>query len=301
MGRERKITHVNQRACELLRYTREQLIGLKAELLFGHFDLKELEFFTTRLLAGEKLIDTRTMYRGDGSAFVCEASLSFIPEDLVCAVLRDVSDRIQMEKKILEVSTEERRQMGKDLHDSLGQHLTGISLLSSALERDLHKTSPDLADKAAHISEHIREAIRETRNIAQGVSPVPAGDDGLRCALVRLASDIEKRFEISCVFEPLDEALVNDNSKAVHLYHIAQEAVTNAIKHGMSKNISIRLSTASEQNLLLIEDDGKWLQRKEPGYSGQGVHIMQYRAEMIDGFLTITKNTSGGTIITCHF
>src|SRR5262249_56287127 len=102
----------------------------------------------------------------------------------------------------------------------------------------------------------VNEAINQTRELARGLLPVQSGSKGLMSALQHLASEVEELFNISCLFRVEEDVLIRDIDLATHLYRIAQEAVTNAIKHGQSRQIAIGLSRRRDKVLLSIQDDG---------------------------------------------
>jgi PAS domain S-box-containing protein len=210
----------------------------------------------------------------------------------------EMIERKRLEKSILEISEREKGRIAQDLHDGLGQHLTGVAFLSKVLERKLvEKSSPDGCD-AAKIARLVNEAINQTRELARGLLPLQPGARGLISALQHLASDVEELFDISCRFRG-EDVLIRDINLATHLYRIAQEAVTNAIKHGQSRKIVIGLSHRRDKVLLSIQDDGLGFPDMLESKEGMGIRIMHYRANMIGASLDIQRNPSGGTIVIC--
>jgi PAS domain S-box-containing protein len=210
----------------------------------------------------------------------------------------EMIERKRLEKSILEISEREKGRIAQDLHDGLGQHLTGVAFLSKVLERKLiEKSSPDGCD-AAKIARLVNEAINQTRELARGLLPLQSGAKGLISALQHLASDVEELFDISCHFRG-EDVLIRDIDLATHLYRIAQEAVTNAIKHGQSRKIVIGLSHHGNKVLLNIQDDGLGVPDLLESKEGMGIRIMHYRANMIGASLDIQKHPGGGTIVIC--
>jgi PAS domain S-box-containing protein len=213
----------------------------------------------------------------------------------------DITERRRLQQSILEVSGREQRRIGQDLHDGLGQHLTGIAFMSKVLEQKLAERSmPETAD-ADKILRLVNEAISRTRELARGLSPVVSEAHGLMSALGQLSSEIEDLFRISCRCECDDPVLINDVNLSTHLYHIAQEAVNNAIKHGKARHIVIRLGASNDLGMLTISDDGAGFSNAAPKESGMGLHIMAYRANMIGGTLQVGPGESGGAKVSCTF
>ena len=213
----------------------------------------------------------------------------------------DITERKRLEKRILEVSAREQRRIGEDLHDGLGQHLTGIAFMSKVLESDLcEKALPESAD-AAKIVNLVNEAINKTRELSRGLLPVVSDAHGLMSALTRCAEEMQDLFRITCRFECGAPVLVYDVSVATHLYHIAREAVNNAIKHGHPSHIVIGLSAENGEGTLSVQDDGEGISEIPANHAGMGLNIMNYRANMVGGSLDIRKNFTGGTSVVCIF
>ncbi|MGB6692366.1 MAG: PAS domain S-box protein [Terracidiphilus sp.] len=213
----------------------------------------------------------------------------------------DITERKQLEKAILDISAREQRRIGQDLHDGLGQHLTGIAFMAKVHEARLAEKNSAESEDAAKIVKLVNEAIHKTRELARGLSPVVSEARGLMSALEVWASEVEDLFGISCRFQCEEPVLIHDDSVATHLYHIAQEAVNNAIKHGEAANILIRLAAGADRGRLLIEDDGKGIAEEDAGSRGMGLHIMKYRSGMIGGALEIKRGKTRGTTVTCIF
>ncbi len=213
-------------------------------------------------------------------------------------ILRDITDSKRLEKEILEISDRERQRIGQDLHDGLCQHLAGIELMSQALEQKLSARSKDGAARAGEIARHVRDVIAQTRRLSRGLSPVTLQSEGLASALEELAANAEKMFGIQCRVNREDAAGVCELPVATHLYRIAQEAVSNAIRHGHARTVLIELRQAGERTLLRVTDDGCGFP-KEPGAAGMGLRIMRSRAAMIGGFLAIDSRPQGGSVVTC--
>jgi PAS domain S-box-containing protein len=213
----------------------------------------------------------------------------------------DITEREQLEKALLNISSREQRRIGQDLHDGLGQHLTGIAFMAKVHESKLtEKRLADAAD-AAKIVRLVNEAIHKTRELARGLLPVVSDAQGLMSALQLWATEVEDIFGIFCRFECGTPVLIYDDAVATHLYHVAQESVNNAIKHGHAHNILIRLTEENGRGTLLINDDGSGIAENRGNSQGMGLHIMNYRAGMIGGTLEVAPDRVQGTTVTCTF
>ena len=213
----------------------------------------------------------------------------------------DITERKRLERAILEISAAEQRRIGQDLHDGLGQHLTGIAFMSKVQEQKLAEKGLAEAAEATRIVGLVNEAINKTRRLAHGLLPVAADSHGLMSALKRWSSEVEELFHISCRLRVDRPVLIYDANVSTHLYRIAQEAVNNAIRHGQAKNIEINLSSRKGYGTLRIENDGSSLPENATNRSGMGIQIMNYRARMIGGSLTVKSGGVIGVTITCSF
>jgi signal transduction histidine kinase len=229
-----------------------------------------------------------------------EARAVFCGTDEVLAVVRDVTDRKRLEREILEVSSREQQRIGQDLHDSLGQHLTGITFLTKVLERKLDRENPEAAKEAAEIGRLVIQALAQTRNLARGLVPAEVERNGLVPALTELAESIERMCNVKCNFKSRNDVVVQDSAVATHVFRIAQEAINNSVKHGKCKQIDVTLSTVDDHLELCVTDNGTGFDSKAK-MDGLGLKIMHYRARRIGGSLEISSPEKGGTRVTCSF
>jgi PAS domain S-box-containing protein len=213
----------------------------------------------------------------------------------------DITERKQLEKAILEISEREQRRIGQDLHDGLGQHLTGIAFMTKVQEQKLKEQGLPYAKDAAKIVKLVNEAIYKTRELAKGLSPVVSESHGLMSALQQLSAEVEDVFGVSCQLQCENPVLIHDVSLATHLYHISQEAVSNAIKHGKARKIEIGLATADNRAVLTVRDNGSGFKKIPASNKGMGHHIMSHRAKIIGGTLDIQFCAPHCTVVTCTF
>jgi PAS domain S-box-containing protein len=257
-------------------------------------------------LSGKPLRSAYRVMARDGRVlwFQCEAKM-IRREDgrpwFIHGVGFDITERKVLEEAILEISAREQRRIGQDLHDGLGQHLTGIAFMSKVLEEKLSDKSLPEAVEAAQIVKMLNQAIDNTRQLARGLHPVAAEPLGLVAALKNWASEVEGLFHIGCSFQCEKPLPILDVNLATHLYRIAQEAVNNAMRHGKSRNIVIGLSGKNGAGTLTIQDDGEGFSEKQTGQPGVGLSIMNYRADMVGGSLKIQPNEGRGVTVICMF
>ena len=215
---------------------------------------------------------------------------------------QEVAERTRLEKEVLEVSTAEQRRIGQDLHDSVGQMLAGTAFMSTMLEQKLAEKRLAETSNAAEISKLLKQALKQTRLLAKGLFPVGLEAEGIMEVLAEFASNTESIFGVACVFQCEKPVVLKDSTVAMHVYRIAQEAVSNAIKHGKSKHVLISLASGDNGDVVLeVKDDGVGVPENLDSRGGMGLHIMRSRAEMIGGTPDIRRNSDSGTVVQCSF
>jgi PAS domain S-box-containing protein len=218
-------------------------------------------------------------------------------------VLQDVGERKNLERAILEAVSREQDRIGNDLHDGLGQELTGIALMLRCLAGRLQAEHGTAPPEIEGITRLLNQAVENTRSLARGLSPVHLERGGLRDALEGLAMHARGVYGINAAFMdklPPDAQLSAD--VANHLYRIAQEAVTNAVKHGRAETVSLHLTAARGKVRLVVGDDGCGIPQASARTAspGMGLRIMRYRARMAHGDVRIENATPRGTRIVCE-
>ena len=215
------------------------------------------------------------------------------------ALTQEIAERERLEKEILEVSEREQRRIGRDLHDSLCQHLTATALAGQVLAEKLHGKGLPEAAHASRIVDLIQEAITIARNLARGIHPVEMEAEGLTAAFQELAQSISRWSKTPCVFDCTSPVLIHDASVANHLYRIAQEAVNNATRHAKAKQVLLSLANSNNGVTLTVEDDGVGLPEGWQKTQGLGTRIMAHRSAMIGASFSIEPNPTGGTLVKC--
>lgn len=213
--------------------------------------------------------------------------------------LHDITERKRLEWEILDISEREQRRFGHDLHDGLGQRLTGLEMFSHGLAKDLKGHAPALAKQARRLNRELRETVAQARLIAHGLAPVPLDGDGLVQGLMELAASTSRVAGVKCQFHCDSPVCLPDVTTATHLYRIAQEAVSNALKHGQAGMVDITLTGRSDGWELRVENDGRALPPADRANNGMGLNVMRYRAGVIGASLVIESGKRKGARVIC--
>jgi signal transduction histidine kinase len=205
----------------------------------------------------------------------------------------------QLEQEIINVSEREQERIGRDFHDGVCQYLAAISFTAGVLKQDLEQESHARSKTAGEIADLLQDAIVCARDLARGLSPVDRDEGGLESALKELSSTTSRLVGITCAFICTGPIHIRNNTRAIHLFRIAQEALGNSVKHANARKVVISLEGAGDSVSLRVSDDGIGFDPKRSMRSGMGLNIMRYRARTLGGTLDIYPNSPTGTIVAC--
>jgi signal transduction histidine kinase len=211
-----------------------------------------------------------------------------------------LSERRRLEQELLEITDKERRRIGLDLHDDLGQKLSGLALMTKGLELKLARRRSSEAREAARIHALAQETMSYARDLAKDLAALDSNKTGLAAVLNDLAAHVRDLFKISCRVTADDNLPALEPTVINQLYKIAQEAVTNAIKHGKAKRVNIHLANGAGNLVLTVHNTGLPLPDLKGHSKGMGMRIMKHRASLIGASLDISgAGQRGGTRVTC--
>jgi PAS domain S-box-containing protein len=211
---------------------------------------------------------------------------------------RTMAQRQQLERELLEISDREKRRIGEDLHDVVCQELTATALFLKSTAKKIAEENTAAARMLEESAQTVNRNVVLARELARGLQAVELTASGLKNALRDLAASACDNSGIKCHFKAARGVHVPDDTVALHLYRIAQEALTNAIKHSGAKNILLTLDRNRTHTCVSVQDDGKGFVVKRRG-KGLGLHMMRYRANALGGELKIERRRTGGMDITC--
>ena len=219
-------------------------------------------------------------------------------------VLREEEDRRKrerLESAVRDATDEERRRLAQELHDGLGQELTGLAMLADGLVNQAKRSGTAVPPQLARLADIARHAIKSCRDIAHGLSPLGGTPGGISEALRELAARLggPPGPRISLTLD-LQAPVAIPREASEHLYRIAQEAVANAIRHSGAGTLEVRLEVDSHLTRLSVLDDGCGPAAHPADSTGLGLRTMQHRAEIIGAHLSIAERAGGGTALTCE-
>jgi PAS domain S-box-containing protein len=298
-----RVVEASDSFCEMLGYTHSDVIGLQpvdwdARLSNGQGGID----FTDILERGISRFET-IYRRKDGSTFEVELHVDTFTVDghrfLFCAA-RDITELRRLERALLEVTSREQQKLGYDLHDELGQVLTGLAMFAGSLGREESAAGRPAAAGLSELEAMARRAIKTCRSIAHGLSPLTYQNGDLVQALEEMISLQEATATSGIHFALVEVAPLSIPLEVKeHLYRIAQEAVTNARRHAAAKNINVTMEVEPDTVRLEVQDDGIGIPPLARESDGMGLRIMRFRASMIGAALTIEPGVRAGTRVIC--
>ncbi len=215
------------------------------------------------------------------------------------ALEEEMQARRRLERELAQVGDRERQRWGQEVHDGVCQELTGALLRCQAVQRRLREGGAVGEEDVGALSLRLQEALQEAQTVARGLWPLEADPQalarGLRALVRRAAEEGNGRGE----FRTEGRVEAPDPEVAQHLYRIAQEALSNAVRHARATSLLVELCGEGERLLLQVSDDGVGLP-EAPNSGGLGLRTMAYRAQLLEGELQVARGPEGGTRVVCR-
>ncbi|MCC6509736.1 MAG: PAS domain S-box protein [Pirellulaceae bacterium] len=319
------ITDVSSATTGMFGYSADELIGQNVKILMPSPHREQHDSYLNRfqetgiphiINAGRELLAQRK----DGTTFPIELVVSQVDHlQLYTGIIRDISERKALQKQVLEIVTEEQQRIGHELHDGTGQELTGLSLIVGTLTEHLKRAQRTVIDGgdawllkesdylrvkqlAERVAKGLGEAHQHVHDLSHGIMPIQIEVEGLAAAITKLAQSTHGQSGISCISEIAGCTEAISQTCATNLYRIAQESISNAVRHGQATEIRVILNDEVDRIVLEVVDNGIGF---EPSIvhsgsgDGMGLRIMAYRANMIGGSLEILPREPGGMCVRC--
>lgn len=299
----------NKGAYDIFGYELYEVVGENLSMLIPSAFPNEIPENLDRVSKGHTIDHYDTLRKNkNGNILNISIKISPIKDYLenitgVSIIANDISEKKKLEKEILEISDKESRRIGQDLHDNLGQHLTGLMFQLKILENNLRKKALVLeADMAHNISLETKNALNLTRNLAKNLIKVNIDHQGISTALAELISFYSGIYDIKFIYEMNEniDKIIQNKTIINQLYHISQEALTNSIKHSNAKVVEVKLTVDDSEICLQISDNGNGNFKNNNTSNGLGISILKYRTNVIDGNISIISNKNKGTEIICR-
>lgn len=302
------IETANSATERLFGYRRDEIIGHNISMLMPQpYRDRHDGYVRNYLRTGNKRIigigREAVGMRKDGSVFPLDLSVgeAVLPSGrrIFTGIIRDLTERKALEDKILHISEEEQTRIGQDIHDDLCQQLAAIGCLAKVAQKSLSNSGSPEASSLEEIVKLIAKANTRARETSRGLMPVVLDAGGLMAALKELAESTARAFEMQCEFRYDNPVHLQSTPMAVQLFRIAQEAVSNAVKHSQAKRVDIHLARHSGNIVLTVRDNGVGIPDKASKGTGMGLLTMSHRAQMMGGTVKVTPRPTGGTQVTC--
>ncbi len=304
---ERSIVEsVNPAACRMFGYAPDEVVGRNVSLLMPspHREQHD-DYLANYLRTGEaRIIGIGRELEGrrkDGTVFPMELSVSEVQlgdRRLFTGLIRDISERRELEQAVATASEQERTRIARELHDGLGQQIGGLLFLTNGLHRDLQTANVPQAEIVGELCVELGMALTQARRLAHDLYAVSPTPEGLVEALENLAERVNADRRVECGFAGEKNVRVQNPEAASHLYRIAQEATHNALKHSQATRIDLELRCVSAGLELRVRDNGVGFPAEQATH-GLGLRTMEQRARLVGGRLRVHPHPSGGVEVLC--
>jgi two-component system CheB/CheR fusion protein len=239
--------------------------------------------------------------RKNGQEFPLDLSVGMFTvddEQVYVGILRDLTEKKDLQQLVVTQSERQRAELGQDMHDVLAQQLAALTLLTTTLRKQLEKEGRSHVQQCQELLLLSRDAMQEARRLSHGLFPTSLNKMGLIGAFKELVENYERVWNMNIKLDTNVEDLVLKDETSLHLYRIAQEALTNASRHGQASRVDVRLYLLDNTLQLLVEDNGVGIQ--DTNIKGMGLSIMKYRTGLLGGSLEINSAPGRGCTVCCE-
>jgi PAS domain S-box-containing protein len=322
---ESRYLFVNSAISQISTLNLDDFVGKRPiEAGFSEDQAAFIEGMVQKVFATKKPFETEFEFDGPKGCAIFEWRVypEFDASGAVQSVLsinREITERKRAEEEVKQsrellralsahlqsIREEERRMIAREIHDELGQALTGLKMDLSALQKSLRKTGEldlgRLTEKTFTMSQLVDSTIQTVRKIATDLRPGILDDLGLVAAIEWQAQDFQKRTGIKCSFMPGTDDLEMNADRSTALFRIFQETLTNVARHSAATEVEVTLISYDRNISLEIKDNGKGISQAEiSGRRSLGLLGMRERAQLLGGELKISGTPNEGTTVTAR-
>jgi len=311
------ILEANSAAAALYGYSKEELLSKKNSDLSAEPEETQRVTQTTPVDVNRVVtVPLRFHRKQDGSVFPVEITGRFLirqGRSVHIAAIRDITERKQAEEELRNsqeqfralsariqfAREEERTQIAREIHDELGQELTGLKMDLSWLIKRLPKNQESLISKTESMLKLVDSTIQTVRRISSELRPGVLDDLGLIAGIEWQTQDFENRSGIPCDFISSVEEIDLDRDRSTAVFRILQETLTNVSRHAKATQVKINLEESADSLILRIEDNGKGIKESEVSHpKSLGLLGMRERVLVFGGKVIITGEQGKGTTVT---
>ncbi len=305
IDRQGLIVDVNPATERMFGYTRDELISQNIRILMppphqeahNHYLARYLRTREARIIGTGRELAAK---RKDGSTFPVSLTVTELDRlGLFTGFIRDISQRKSLEKQVVDAAAEEQRRIGQDIHDGIGQELTGLRYMAQTHAELLARHESPETKTAQRMTRWLEIVQQQIRTIIRRLVPVEVDRLGLTTAFQELVRQTSDSSGLACEFHCPRPITVADTALATHLYRIVQEAVGNAVRHANATKVRIELTEDEAALTLKVIDNGVGIGTTQKEGEGFGLRSMAYRAGLIGGTLSVRTGEQGGTQLVC--
>ncbi len=280
-------------------FSHEEFVGRRAGDLMGPEFAAVQQHHVDEALAKNELQIWEYHTEVAGKPRYLEARFVPAADGEVVVIVRDVTEHVELQREVIDVEQRERSRIGRDIHDGLGQTLTAVSLALKQLSQQLERDASPHRQSLERISESVSGCIGDAGRLARALTPILADSHGLREALAQLAEEVNGTTGVRCTLHVAECRGVHHREVESQLYRIAQESVSNALRHAEPSSIEIKYACDGNHLSLEVDDDGCGIPPAEQRTAGLGLRSMRYRAALVGARFEVARRDNGGTRVTC--
>jgi len=240
--------------------------------------------------------------RADGSFFPYSLSCSRVSWDnkkILVVIIRDLTRQRELEHQILKAGQEERRKIGHEIHEGLGQMLTGLHFIADQISNQLTSADSPFSEDIQEIADAIRQADQHAQRLYRELVLVDIEEGGLPFAMQTICNDYSDSPHVQIHTEIQKDVTCSDLTVALHIVNIARDALQYAVEKSEASKVTVSLAQSLDHTILTIEDNGMNSLIKQNGGTVSILSLMQYRTELIGGSIEVKQIDTNRNKLVC--